>query len=306
VELRKLDLRRLEIFCNVLEKRSFSKAAESLYLTQPTLSQHIKSLEDSLGLKLFDRLGREVVPTKAGILLYDYAKKIMDIKKQAEESIEYFTGAIKGSLIIGGSTIPGEYIIPPLLGRFRELYPQIGIRIKIKDTKDIIDDVINGSIELGVVGAKIEKNRLNYIKFIKDELILVVYPTHPWNEKRIVSLNELKDEPIIIREEGSGTRIAIKNTLKKYGLNIENLNIVAEIGSTGGIKEGIKSKIGVSILSKMSVKEELEYGILHTIEIENIKIYRDFYIVYNNMRAKSPICELFLNFLLAESPRILS
>ena len=301
MEPKKLDLKRLEVFCEILEKKSFSKAAESLYLTQPTLSQHIKLLEDSLGLKLFDRIGKEVIPTKAGTLLYEYAKKIMDIKKQAEEAIEYFSGALKGSLLIGGSTIPGEYILPPLLGKFKERYPEIRVGVKIKDTRGIVEDILEGKVELGVVGAKIERERIDYIRFVKDELILVVYKNHPWSKKRRITLDELKNEPFIIREEGSGTRIATEKMLKEHGLNINNLRIVAEIGSTGGIKQGIKNRIGISILSKIAVKEELEQGIFIKIDIDDIKIYRDFYVIYNSGRTKSPICNLFLDFLLSSS-----
>ncbi|MFH1624785.1 MAG: selenium metabolism-associated LysR family transcriptional regulator [Pseudomonadota bacterium] len=292
-----MDLRQLEIFCKVIELGSFSKAGEVTYLSQPTVSGHIKSLEDYLGVKLLDRMGREVIPTKAGEILYGYAKKILDLRGEAKQVLENFSGKMTGEISIGGSNIPGEYVIPNLLGKFKGSHPGISVRLKIGDTRDVIDEVLNNRIEMGVVGAKIQDKRLSYVEFIKDELLLIIPPYHPWGSRISIKPEELKDEPFIPRERGSGTRLTIERALHDVGINLNTLKVVAEMGSTEAIRQGIKAGVGISILSKRAVEDELKFGALRAIRIEGLKLIRNFYIVLRKGRTISPLVEAFIDFL---------
>jgi len=293
-----MDLRQLDIFCKVVELGSFSKAGEATYLTQPTISEHIKSLEDHLDARLLDRMGREVIPTKAGEILYRYAKKILELRVEAKQVLENFSGKISGDITIGGSNIPGEYVLPYLLGKFKDNYPNISICLMIGDTKEIIDQVINNRIEMGIVGAKIQDRRLQYSEFIKDELILVVPSSHPWKSKTSVKPEELKDQPYISRERGSGTRITIEKAFHDSGINLNTLKVIAEMGSTEAIRQGIKAGIGISILSRRAVDDELKLGVLKEIRVKGLKLIRHFYIVFHKSRTRSPLLDAFIGFLM--------
>jgi DNA-binding transcriptional LysR family regulator len=299
-------LNQLEIFCKIVELGSFSKAAEALHLSQPTLTEHIKSLEDYLGVFVLDRLGREVLPTRAGEILYEYAQKMNDLNKEAEEEIKKFKGELKGELKVAASTIPGEYIVPGMLGRFREKFSGIHLSVMIEDTRRVITDILNNKIELGIVGAKVEDQKLEYYRFATDELILVAPNLAPWSEMRSITVERLKEIPMVLREEGSGTRMGLEKALKNQGFDNVDLKVTTTLGSTAAVIQAIKSGVGCSILSRRAVKDELEKGILKHIAIAKMKIIRDFHIVLRRGKSKSPLCEAFFAFLLAESKELLA
>jgi len=294
-----MDLRRLEIFCKIAELQSFSKAAKAVLLSQPTVSEHIQSLEETLGIKLFDRLGRQVVLTKGGQLFYDYARRILSLYQETLQVLDQFQGRLRGNLSLGGSTIPGTYILPELLGRFKEEYPEVQITLRIGDTRQIIQGVLEGEIELGVAGAKKTDERLDYIEFVKDELILVTVPGHRWAERGSISVEELLEEPFIMREKGSGTREIMEQVLKGVGINSSELNIIAEIGSTEAVIQAVKKGMGVSIVSRRPVEEELGNGRLRPIHIQGVTFLRNFYIVTCRVRTLSPLAQAFKDFLLS-------
>ena len=296
-----MKLNQLEIFCKIIELKSFSRAAEALHLSQPTLTEHIKTLEDHLGSTLLDRLGREILPTKAGKILHDYAQKILSLKIEAEQTLYSLKGELKGDLLVGASTIPGEYILPSLIKRFRDNFPDIWIKLTISDTKEVIDDIVNNRIEFGIVGAKVESSKLEYHKFIKDELVLVVPSIPAWKKTKIVTLEKLKQIPFIIREEGSGTRMVMEKTFKNFGFNISHLNVIATLGSMTAVVQAIKSGAGCSILSRRPVDEDLTRGLLKSIPIKGINFFRDFYLILRRGKINSPLCEVFFNFLLDKS-----
>ncbi len=293
-----MNLKRLEIFCKVKELKSFSKAAKVLYLSQPTLSMHIKLLEESFELKLFDRLGREVVATKAGEVLYEYAKKILSLVDETKKALEVFKERLCGELNIGASTIPGEYILPSILPKFKEKFPNVSLNLRIGDTKGIISDVLENRVELGVVGAKLENPKLEYYSFSKDKMVLISSPDVDLARKKRIDLDELKDIPFVLREEGSGTRIMVEKILKKAGLDLSMLKVVSVLGSTRSVIEAVKSGIGFSIVSERAVREEISHGTLKVIEIDELELLRDFYIVLRRGKERSPTLDAFLSFLL--------
>ena len=292
-----MDLHQLQIFAKIVELRSFSRAAESLHLTQPPVSEHVRLLEDEIGGRLFDRLGRETVPTKAGELLYGYALRLLALQEDARRSLDQFLGKMSGALCVGASTIPGEYVLPPLMGKFKEKYPEISISLLIQDTQRILDFLLEGKVELGVVGARIEHRALEYTELMPDELVLVVPASHPWHGRKTVTLAELAQEPLIIRERGSGSRYAMERALAEAGVKWEALRIIGEMGSTQAIKQAVKSGMGLSIISKRAVEEECHHNLLWCVRLKGLRVSRHFYIVIHRDRTRSPLCEAFLDFL---------
>lgn len=292
-----MDLWRLHIFCKVVELRSFSKAGSSVYLSQPTVSSHIKDLEDHFECKLIDRLGREVAPTKAGELLYGYAAKMMALKENAERALAEFQGLVRGHLTIGGSTIPGGYILPPLLGKFKQAYPQVTVTLIESDTAGIIQDTMEGRVELGIVGAKAREIQLVQEKVMDDKMYLIVPKGHKWAAAGHVKLEQLIKEPFIMREPGSGTRKSIEQVLDKSGHWSGQLNVVAEMGSTEAVRQAIKAGVGVSILSECAVGDELAAGTLKKVGINGISFQRAFYLIIHKHRTQSPLCHAFAKFL---------
>lgn len=281
----------------IVELGSFTKAAEMVHLSQPTLTEHIKSLEDYFECKLLDRRDRTITATQAGVLLYKYTKKIMLLKKEIEENLKRYKGRMEGTLELGASTIPGEYILPSLLKDFRDDYPGIIVNLNISDTKEIISNLLDDKIEIGIVGAKIENAKLSYHKFLEDELVLISPLSLSWYDIESIEPEELIDIPFIAREKGSGTWIMIEKKLKYFGIDVSNFSIVAVMGSTLSVIQGVRNGVGLSIVSRRAANSMSNNNDFKIIEIKGIDMKRDFFIVTRNGKALSPISETFLDFL---------
>lgn len=293
-----VDFRHLETFCRVASLKSFSKAAEDLFLTQPTISGHILALEKSLAIRLFDRTGREVRLTKAGEIFYSFAIKILNLRKELTNALSEFSQGIRGELTLGASTIPGEYLLPKVMGAFKKEHPFFSISLKIADTKEIIKNVLEGIVELGLVGARINHPSLLYEKYMEDEIIVISPSDHPLSHKKRVEMEALMREPWIIREEGSGTQMAVEKMLRKRGKSLKQFQVIMEMGSTSALKEGVKAGLGLAFISKKAVEEELHRKSLSTLEVEGIDpVLRPIYIVSYRGRTFSPIGMSFLRFL---------
>jgi DNA-binding transcriptional LysR family regulator len=292
-----MDLRRLEVFCKVYELKSFSRAAEASLLSQPTVSEHIRYLEDRLEVRLFDRLGREVAPTRAGELLYGYARRILSLTQEASRSLELYRGKMSGSIALGGSTIPGQYILPVLIGSFKSRYEGIRIKLVIADTREVADMVLDGSLEIGVVGARIKNSKLVFAELFDDELVLAVPADHPWAARPGIQIEELSEVPFIMREPGSGTRMATLNRLEDAGFDPESLQVMAEMGSTGAVRQAIRSGVGVSILSRRAIADDIRFGLLRPVPVANLTLTRHFYLVTHRGRSLSPLAQAFVDFL---------
>jgi len=293
-----IDFRHLETFCRIAELKSFSKAADDLFLTQPTVSGHIFFLEKSLSLRLFDRTSREVRLTKAGEVFLEHASKILFSRKDLLNALSEFSHGIRGELSLGASTIPGEYLLPRLMGDFKKEHPRLSISLKIADTKEIVQYVLRDNVEFGIIGAKLNHPSLHYEKYEVDEIIVVAPPDHPLTRRRRVNIEEILKEPWIIREEGSGTQMAVEKALRKKGKSLKQFNVIMEMGSTSSLKAGVKAKLGLAFLSKRAAEEELNRGSLFQIDLEGIEpIFRQIYIVFHLARTLSPIGMEFFRFL---------
>jgi DNA-binding transcriptional LysR family regulator len=295
-----IETRQLQVFLAVWENRSFSRAAHEVHLTQPTVSGHIRVLEETLGVRLFDRSGKEVIPTKAGEVLYPFARQILRLNLQAERGIAMFLGQEKGSLDLGGSNIPGQYILPGVIGRFKAARPNIKVILRISDTAAIVAAVGDGELELGMVGAVVQKKGLSFEPCFHDDMVLIVPPGHRLADCKKASIDDLASEPFVLREKGSGTRLASERALQAAGnLQLSDLQIVAEMGSTEAIRQAVKAGLGCSIVSRRAVKDDLEHGLLHAPVLEGVQLSRQFYLIWHNQRTLSPLALAFRSFLLS-------
>jgi len=294
-----MDLWQLHIFCRVVECRSFSKAAHIIHLSQPTVSSHIKDLEEHFGCRLIDRLSKEAAPTQAGKLLYSHARRLLALRDETEAAIASHQGRTRGSLTLGGSTIPGGYLLPPVIGLFKTQYPKVMLSLVIEDTQRIISGVLEGTLDFGVVGAESSDRNILQERLVEDQLRLIVPAQHSWASKKKIPLALLLTEPYIVREPGSGTHKSVKESLARTGRSTEDLNIVAVMGSTEAIRQGIKSGVGVSILSTLAVADDIASGRLKALAVEGLNLMRSFFLTRHRKRSLSPIGAAFIEFLKA-------
>lgn len=292
-----MDLWQLTIFCRVIEQQSFSRAGALVRLSQSTVSSHIKSLEAQLGCRLVDRLVREARPTPAGRLLYDYALKLLALRDEAVGALQTFHETISGKLAIGGSTIPGGYMLPQTVAQFTARYPQVQITLNIDDSRGIIEAVESGKIEMGVVGARGSSKSIVQEEIAHDEMRLIVAADHPWAGRRSVSLSMLLREPLVVRERGSGTRKALEAGLDQHGLVLTEMPIAAVMGSTEAVRQAVKCGSGISIFSTRAVTDELAQGRLSALAVEGLDLQRSFYLTYHRHRTPIPACRRFIDYI---------
>ena len=298
------DLRQLEIFVKVVELGSFSKAGEAVHLAQASVSERIATLENMVGAKLLDRMGRTVSPTKAGELLHRNAQRLLEIKKAARLEMQDFLGVKQGEIHIGASTIPGEYILPEVIGGFAREYPLIRVILTVADSKEIETRVLEGDFEFGIVGRRSLTKKLLTHELWEDDLVLVVPSKHRWASKKEVTAQELADEPFISREVGSGTLSSLEGHLQHAGVKgISALRVIAHLGTSTAVKEGVKSGAGVSILSSRAVDTELKAGVLKSLKIKGLPMSRHFYLIRDRRRTISPLCCTLIDFLMAASKK---
>lgn len=292
-----MELNQLKSFCAVVENKSFSKAGRAIHLSQPTVSIQINSLERDLGTRLLDRQGRQVTITRGGEVLYHYARRILQLTDEAEEALEQLKGLVRGTLTIGASTIPGEYILPGLLADFKATYPGIDINLVIGDTMGILQKVMDNEVEIGVVGTRGKNKNLVFDRFTTEKLVLIAPANCSWFRGETVTVGELKEAPFIAREGGSGTRATVKQKLHEAGLKEEDLNVVMMLGSTAAVKKAVESGAGVSFISEKAIQNEINLGSIRKLPIKDLRLDRDFFIVSRRQRSPSPATKALLQFL---------
>jgi DNA-binding transcriptional LysR family regulator len=266
-----------------------------LHISQPTISEHIKNLENSLNCLLFDRLGRSIMSTVEADCLYPKALQLLDDLDQIREEVTSTGTGVIGNLVIGASTIPGAYILPRMAYFFKELFPDVAFEIIIKDSGTITSLVLEYELLCGIVGARKPSEKLTYEPLYEDELVLVA--TKKVLTRKAVSLEKLSTIPFLQRELGSGTRQTFENFLAKNNFASEKFNIVATLGSTSAIKQAVKESLGASVISRIAAQEDIDSGILHEIPIRNMKMKRKFYLVSQKKRTLPPQYRAFCSHL---------
>lgn len=287
----------MKAFCAIAERRSFSKAAESLGLTQPTVSFQVSSLEEELGTRLFDRGVKEVTLTKSGEVLYRYAQRISELTIEARKAVDQLKGLVVGDLTIAASTIPAEYILPRPLCQFKEKYPGIEVNLMVTDSSDVINRVLENKVEVGMVGARQKDNKLVFTKIASDRLVLIAPVPNRWFEGDTIAASELKRSPFVVRESGSGTRASLKQRLREVDINEDEFEVVMTLGSTAAVKKAVECGAGVSIVSERAVENEVNLGLIQKIYVTGMDLSRDFYTVHKRQRVLSPAATALLQFL---------
>lgn len=290
-----MDINKLKAFISVYKNRSFSRASEELYLSQPTVSDHIRSLEEELNCKLFDRLGRTIIPTREAEALFNRAVEVVEEIENLRNIIPLSTREVSGELLIGASTIPGTYILPPVMVQFLRGNPSVHFKVIISDSKGIAEMVLRHELIMGIVGARLKNSMINYIPLQDDELIVVASPS--LTDKREMSLQDIMELPIVLREEGSGTRKEAERILEAKGIGIEMFKISGILGSTEAVKEAVKAGMGFSILSRVAVEDELSSGTLVEISVPGMVMKRKFYIITHNKRTIPYSYNIFIEYL---------
>ncbi len=293
----RLDLWQLEVFCVVAEQGSFSRAADALFVSQPTVTTHIAALEKRLGVKLFDRTTRKVTLTPAGKLLYRHAKALLTEHEAALQELNQFQGGLIGRLVFGASTIPGQYLLPEVMARFCHQYPQTKLSMRIGSSQQILDEVLSGSLEMGVIGFRPDEPSLQVIPLWDDEVVMIVSLFHPWASRSYVSIDELPTQPFVFREEGSGTRRTFEQFLSQHGLSPRQLQVVAEVGGTEAVKRFVMAGGGVGVVSIRAIECEQAARQLTPVRLREGRILRQFFAILPNDRTVSPLCHRFAQFL---------
>ena len=296
-----MDIYQLQVFLSVYRNRSFSTAAKELHLTQPSVSIHVKKLEEELGVKLFDRVGRKTIPTKEGGLLYTRAGEIVEQLKDIRTDISSSEKEVKGLLNIGATSIPGSYVVPPLAAEFSKRYPEVFFQVTIDGTKEIADKVASGDLLLGIVGDLKNAKDIERVHSFRDELVLVAAPG--LIGKKEISPLKLFTLPLLIREEESDSRKSMEQHHFLHRISLKALNIKAILGSTDSLREAVKSGLGASILSRFVIKDDLKTGRVEEIRIKGVKMKRLFYVITNKKRALPEHYRAFVQFLTEKLPK---
>lgn len=286
-----MNLKHLETFVKIIDLKSFTKASEELYLTQPTVSKQIVDLERLLKVRLIDRTKRSIELTKAGEILYRYARELLAVQKGAIEAIAAHRGMRSGMLRIGASSIPGVYVLPQVLKLYREQFEGVELSLVISDTAQTVAGVLDSTLDVGFVGAKEDSGKVVYKSFLNDLIVLIAPVAFP----DVVSLEKLKSLPLVVREPGSGTRRCFEAVLKKKGLASDSLKIVAELGDVEAVKEAVKGGMGYSYMSNRAIKGEVAAGRLRILSVDGFPpIKRTFYVITKRSRSVSPQVEALL------------
>ena len=294
-----MEFNQIETFLSVVKHKSFSKAAKELFLTQPTVSNNIQNLEKELDTTLLDRKSKTITLTDSGKSFYKYAVELINTRDKAKYDLMRKSGKVEGEIEVSASSIPEQYILPYLIKEFTDIHPKVSFNVIHKNSKEVVEDILKGKNNFGIVGAKYPSEVLEYIDFYQDELVLAVAnnDNYPWPINEETECKVLLHQKIILRKEGSGTRLLIDQSLSNKGIDSSNLNIVSLIDSNEMIKKMIELDLGISLISKIAVKNEIDLGLIKTYKFKDLELKRNFYFVYHKNRTLSPVVEAFKKFL---------
>ena len=291
-----MDTRQLAAFCAVVERRSFSQAAERLGVTQPAVSLQVRSLEKRLGTQLLDRSGRRVEPTEAGWRLYRGAQRMLTLEHQLLAEVAASSeGELAGDLVLGASTGPAAVVVPVVLGEFQRENPGVRVFLTVSDTHSVVERVAARELELGIVGAARRHRGVRFEPFFSDEVILVCPPGHRF-AGRSVSLDELREEPLILMQEGAGVRQIVEDALRRQGIRLRDLDVRLELGLQESVRRAVEAGYGVTFISRTAVEAELAAGRLTEARVEGLEATREISLASASGRARSRIADAFVTF----------
>jgi LysR family transcriptional regulator, low CO2-responsive transcriptional regulator len=298
--MRSLNLHQLTTFQVVAKHCSFVRAAEELHFSQPAVSAQIRHLEKTLGVKLFDQIGRKTHLTQAGEELYLYSQKIFSVIDETLEVMEALRSPHYGRLSVGADTTVGSYVIPGLLGKFRQIYPQVEILLQVLNRLSLVEAILNNRVEMAIMGSVPDDAPVEIEPFAFNPLVLVAAPSHRLAGLRNVSIEELGREHFLLREPGSGTRAALENALQEAGLPLQ---VSMQVGNNSAIKQGVTAGLGIALISRVAIDMELETNRLVILDVEGFPIIRQWRIVHIKDKYLSATAKAFKSFLLQHADR---
>jgi DNA-binding transcriptional LysR family regulator len=291
-----MDTRQLAAFCAVVERKSFSQAAERLGVSQPAVSLQVRSLEQRLGRQLLDRSGRRVEPTEAGLRLYRGAQRLLALEEQVLDDVTGATeGELAGRLEVGASSGPGETVLPVLLCEFQRLHPAVGVALSVSDTHTVVELVARREVEFGVVGAARRHRSVVFEPFFRDEVVLACPPGHSF-AGRTISLDELRAEPLIFMQEGAGVRQVIEDELRHAGIRLRDLDTRLELGLQESVRSAVRAGFGVTFISRSAIESDLSSGTIAAASVKGLQPARDISLVRAAGRATTRVAQGFLAF----------
>ncbi|HEY5659967.1 MAG TPA: selenium metabolism-associated LysR family transcriptional regulator [Gaiellaceae bacterium] len=291
-----MDTRQLAAFCAVVERRSFSQAAERLGVTQPAVSLQIRSLEQRLGRQLLDRSGRRVEPTEAGLRLYASAQRLLQAEEQLLEELDSDDhGAVTGNLELGASTGPGGTVVPVTLCEFQERHQGVHVRLSVSDTQTVVAQVAERELELGIVGAGRRHRGVTFEPFFRDEVVLALPATHPFAGKTI-TLEQLKREPLIVMQDGAGVRQVLEDELRKSGARLRDLDVRLELGLQESVRSAVLAGHGVTFISRLAIESDVAAGLLATARVRGLDPVREIFLARASGRSETRAARAFVAF----------
>jgi len=298
-----MDTRQLAAFCAVVERKSFSQAAERLGVTQPAVSLQIRSLEQRLGRQLLDRSGRRVEPTEAGLRLYASAQRLLQAEEQLLEDLESGDeDLVAGSLELGASTGPGGSVVPVLLCDFQERHPDVRVRLTVSDTQTVVARVAERELELGIVGAGRRHRGVTFEPFFRDEVVLAVPAKHHFAGKA-VTLDQLRAEPLIVMQEGAGVRQVIEDELRKSGTRLRDLDVRLELGLQESVRSAVLAGHGVTFISRLAIESDIATGLIATARVRGLEPVREIFLARASGRSETRAARAFVAFARERVPK---
>lgn len=291
-----MNLDYLKTFREVIELGSFSKVARKLSVTQPAVSFQIQKLEQDLGVRLIDRGQRGVTMTEAGKRLMRFTENVVGEQEKLLRDLEQMRDEMVGKLVITASTMPGDFILPALLSEFKDRHPSVAIEVVVSDSGTVIEGVANGTYEIGFCGIAPERPGLEFFKVDEDEIVLIVFPGHAFASKGKISPAELAGEPLVFREETSGTQRTVEALLLELGFNLGQCEPTLILGTTEAVVSAVESGAGIAFVSNLAIKKSLALDLIRVVEVEGLNTRRDFFCVYRKKRMVSRLLEEFVSF----------
>jgi DNA-binding transcriptional LysR family regulator len=296
-----MNLEYLKTYLEVVRLGSFSEVAKKLSLSQPAVSFQIQKLERDLGVRLIDRGQKTIKLTDAGRRLLLFAEFVEKERTRLMRDLDQLREEVTGNIVIAASTIPGEILLPTILGEFKALHPSVGARVDISDSLTVISGVQSGTYDLGFCGTAPEGKELDYFKVADDKIVLIVFPEHPFAKRKRIALMELEEEPLIFREETSGTQRNLKALLSQAGLDIEKLSTNLVLGTSQAVVSAVEANVGIAFVSNLAIKNSLALGLVKQVSVDGLKLSRDFYCIYRKVRVVSRLLSEFIAFVQARA-----
>ncbi len=284
-------------FVRVIETQNFTKVARELDISQPAVSKQIQALEEMYGVLLLERTGKKLKPTPEGEALYTCAKDILRAVEKTDRVMGDILETRKGRLLLGASTIPGQYIMPPLMSEFKSRHPHVALYMEVGDSEVILGKVVDKQLDVGIIGAWTGDRRVDYFKWIADELLLVVPEGHGLLDLEAVTVDDILQEPWVFREKGSGTRATLESALQAAGIKAGAINVVAEVGSTEAVLASVEAGMGISLVSQWAVKKAENVRNIKAVRVEGLELKRNFYVVFPKQKQRRKSVDMFLDFL---------